>query len=127
LGPSIDQDGAGATLALSATVFGSGQVKILAQHSQKTDLSIRLDRAGTSVDSKLNRSHATPPTREPSKNTLRPFAEMIHGVERHFDAGRAGRTESPLSVPSLRKVSQKSRPAYQKLASRQNRDFAGDY
>jgi hypothetical protein len=65
LGPSIDQDGAGATLALSATVLGSGQIKILAQYSQKTDLRIRLDRAGTSVDRKLNRSHATPPNREP--------------------------------------------------------------
>jgi len=28
LGPSIDQDGAGATLALSTTVLGSGQIKI---------------------------------------------------------------------------------------------------
>jgi hypothetical protein len=65
LGPSIDQDGAGATLALSTTVLGSGQIKILAQYSQKTNLRIRLDRAGTSVDSKLNRSHAIPPNREP--------------------------------------------------------------
>jgi hypothetical protein len=65
LGPSIDQDGAGATLALSTTVLGSGQIKILAQYSQKTDLRICLDRAVTSVDSKLNRSHAIPPNREP--------------------------------------------------------------
>jgi hypothetical protein len=80
LGPSIDQDGAGATLALSAAVLGSSQIKILAQYCQKTDLRIRLNCVGTSVDSKLNRSHATPPNRERSKK-LRPLTEMIHGVE----------------------------------------------
>jgi hypothetical protein len=65
LGPSINQDGAGAALALSAAVLGSSQIKILVQYSQKTDLRIRLDRIETSVDSKNNRSHATPPNREP--------------------------------------------------------------
>jgi hypothetical protein len=62
LGPPIDQDGAGATLALSAAVFGSSQIKILPQYRQKTDLRVRLDRVGTSVDSKIDRSHAIPPT-----------------------------------------------------------------
>jgi hypothetical protein len=38
LGSSIDQDGAGTTLALSTTVLGSGQIEILAQYSQKADL-----------------------------------------------------------------------------------------
>ena len=65
LGPPIDQDGTGATLALSATVFGSSEIKILSQYSQKTDLRIRFDRVGTSVDSKIDRSHAIPPNREP--------------------------------------------------------------
>jgi hypothetical protein len=67
LSPSIDQDGAGATLALSAAVLGSSQIKILAQYSQKTDLRIRLDRVETSVDSKTNRSHATLLTANRSK------------------------------------------------------------
>jgi hypothetical protein len=65
LGPPIDQDGARATLALSAAVFGSSQIKILPQYSEKTDLRVRLDRVGTSVDSKIDRSHAIPPNREP--------------------------------------------------------------
>jgi hypothetical protein len=68
LSPSIDQDGAGATLALSAAVLGSSQIKIVAQYSQKTDLRIRLNRAVTSVDSKLNRSHATLLIANHSKN-----------------------------------------------------------
>ena len=69
LGSSIDQDGAGATPALSAAVLGSYQIKMLAQYSEKADLRVRVDPAGTPVNSKVNRSHCDTPDCEPFRRT----------------------------------------------------------
>jgi hypothetical protein len=52
---------------------------------------------------------------------------MIHGVEDILMLDVPAELNRHFAVPSLRNVSQKSLQAHQKLASRQNRDFAGDY
>ncbi len=54
---SIDQDGAGAALALAAAVLGSDQIEVLAQYGKKAGFRIGVNRTGASIDSKGNRSH----------------------------------------------------------------------
>jgi len=61
LGPSVDQNRASATLSLSASILGSRQVKVLAQHSKKAGLRVSVNRESTPIDRKMNSSHGDTP------------------------------------------------------------------
>jgi hypothetical protein len=87
LGSSIDQDGAGSALTLPAAVLGSHQIKVLAQYREKAGLRIGVDRAGASVDSKVNRSHCDHSSLRTARKNLRPFSEMIVRRRRHLKSG----------------------------------------
>ena len=54
---SVNQDGAGAALALAAAVLASRQIKMIAQDGKKAGLRVGINRVGTSIDRKSNRSH----------------------------------------------------------------------
>jgi hypothetical protein len=57
LGFSIDENGAGATLALPAAVLASRQVEMIAQDGKQAGLWICFYRVGVSVDGETNHSH----------------------------------------------------------------------
>jgi hypothetical protein len=58
---SVDQDSARSALTFSASVFRPSQIEVFPQYREKAGLRICVDRVGTSVESKLNRSHRDPP------------------------------------------------------------------
>src|SRR4029453_8294073 len=49
-GLAVEEDGAGAALALAAAVFGPGEVEVLAQHAQERALGVGFDAATDAVD-----------------------------------------------------------------------------
>src|SRR5260221_1465398 len=60
---SVDQDRAGAALALPATIFASGQVKVLSQHTKQAGLRIAINRIRLSIYCETNGSHSHSPDR----------------------------------------------------------------